>query len=294
MARCLFEITMAADHRRSDLLAECASTQGSKSIKISVITVCFNSQATLEDTLKSVAGQNHPDIEHIVVDGNSTDGTMAIVNRYRDKLARVVSEPDQGAYDAMNKGIALASGDVVGILNADDVYADPAALASVAAAFDSPAIEVCYADLVYVDQHDTSRIVRYWQSTDYRPGLFRTGWMPAHPTFFVRRTVYDKFGMFDLKFKLQSDFELTMRLLEVHGVKSVYIPRILVKMRTGGMTNNSYLNVLEGNLEAYRACRKNGIKVSPLFILRKICSRLPQFFARPPLPQKKALEQRGG
>lgn len=219
---------------------------------------------------------------------------MTIVNRYREKLARVVSEPDQGAYDAMNKGIALASGDVVGLLNADDVYADPAALASVAGAFAVPGIDACYADLVYVDKDDMSRIVRYWQSKEYSHGLFRTGWMPAHPTFFVRRTVYENFGMFDLQYKFQSDFELTMRLLEVQRIKSAYIPRILVKMRTGGMTNNSYLNILQGNLDAYRACRKNGIQVTPFFILRKICSRLPQFFARPPLSQKKVLAQRGG
>lgn len=252
-------------------------------MKISVITVCFNSEATIEDTLRSVAAQTHPDVEHIIVDGNSSDGTMAIVDRYRGGLAKVVSEPDRGAYDAMNKGIALASGDVVGFLNADDVYADSAALESIAAAFGTPGVEACYADLVYVDRQDMSKIIRYWQSKEYRYGLFRAGWMPPHPTFFVRRDVFERLGGFDLQYRLQSDFELTMRFLEVHRIKAAYIPRILVNMRMGGMSNNSYLNILKGNLEAYRACRKNGIPVGIFFILRKLCSRLPQFFAKPPI-----------
>lgn len=262
-------------------------------IKISIVTVCFNSQATIEDTIRSVLGQTHPSVEHIIVDGKSSDATMDIVNRYREKLGKVISEPDLGAYDAMNKGIALASGDVVGILNADDVYATPEALSSVASAFEKPGIEACYADLVYVDRHDMSKIVRYWQSTEFRPGLFRTGWMPAHPTFFVRRKVYERLGTFDLEFSLQSDFELTMRFLEVHRIQSAYMPRILVKMRTGGMSNNRYMNVVKGNLEAYRACRKHGLDVGPGFILRKIFSRLPQFFAKPPVPRPDAMQQRG-
>ena len=245
-----------------------------------MITVCFNSAATIEDTLRSVAEQTHPDVEHIVVDGKSSDNTMAIVDRYRAGLAKVVSEPDCGVYDAMNKGIALASGDVVGFLNADDVFADATALESVAAAFDAPDVDACYADLVYVDKNDTGRVVRYWKSNEYRHGLCRKGWMPAHPTFYVRRRVFEQYGGFDLQYPRQSDFELTLRLLEVHGTKSVYIPRTLVRMRTGGISNNSYINVLKGNLEAYRACRNNGIAVSPLFIFQKILSRLPQFFAR--------------
>ncbi len=255
-------------------------SRGERAIRISVITVCFNSAATIEDTLRSVAAQTHAEVEHIVIDGKSTDNTMAIVERYRAGLARVVSEPDRGVYDAMNKGIALATGDVVGFLNADDVFADTESLASIAAAFDRPEADACYADLVYVDKDDTSRVVRYWKSRDYRPGLARQGWMPAHPTFYVRRRVYQQHGGFDLQYRFQSDFDLTTRLLEVHRIKSVYIPRILIRMRAGGMTNNSYMNILKGNLEAYRACRNNGLDVGPWFILQKILSRLPQFFAR--------------
>lgn len=251
-------------------------------LKISVITVCFNSAETIADTLRSVASQTHAEVEHIVVDGGSSDGTLAIIDRHRERLAKIISEPDHGVYDAMNKGIMLATGDVVGFLNADDVYADATALAAIAAAFGTPGVEACYADLVYVDKQDMRKIVRYWQPGEYRYGLFRTGWMPPHPTFFVRREVFERFGMFDLQYRLQADFELAMRFLEVHRIRTAYIPRILVNMRMGGMSNNSYVNILKGNLEAYRACRKNGLPVGIFFILRKLYSRLPQFFSRPP------------
>lgn len=251
-------------------------------IKISVITACYNSESTIEDTLASVAEQTHPEIEHIVVDGCSTDRTMDIVNRYRGGLAHVVSAPDQGIYDAMNKGIALASGDVVGFLNSDDFFASTVELEFVAKAFEDPRVEACHADLVYVGKDDPGQVVRYWKSNQYQYGQFRTGWMPAHPTFYVRRAVYQEFGGFALQFRFQADFELALRLLEVHRIRSVYIPRVLVKMRIGGATNNNLVNILRGNLEAYRACRKNGLAVTPFFMLRKILSRIPQFFVKPP------------
>ena len=251
-------------------------------LKISVITVCFNSAKTIADTLRSVAAQTHAEVEHIIVDGGSTDGTLTIIDRHRERLATFISEPDRGVYDAMNKGIMRATGDVVGFLNADDVYADATALEAVAAAFGTPGVDACYADLVYVEKQDMSRIVRYWRPGEYRLGLFRKGWMPPHPTFFVRREVFARFGMFDLQYRLQADFELAMRFLEVHRIRAAYIPRILVNMRMGGMSNNSYLNILKGNLEAYQACRKNGLPVSIFFILHKLCSRLPQFFSKPP------------
>jgi len=254
----------------------------SKPIKISVVTTCYNSASTIAETLASVAGQTHPDIEHIIVDGGSTDRTMDIVDRHRQRLAKVISEPDNGIYDAMNKGIALASGDIVGFLNSDDQFASPLELEFVAKAFEDPHIDACHADLVYVAERDPGRVVRYWKSGEYRPGRFRTGWMPAHPTFYVRRSVYQKFGGFDLQFHLQADFELTMRLLEVHHIRSVHIPRVLVRMRVGGATNSSLGNILKGNLEAYRACLKHGLPVTPFFMLRKILSRIPQFFSRQP------------
>ncbi len=249
-------------------------------MKISIITVCFNSAATIEETILSVAAQQYPAKEHIVVDGASTDGTVDIVRRH-PSVARWVSEPDCGIYDAMNKGIAMASGDVIGTLNADDIYEDDTVLSQVAEVFSNPAVDACFADLVYVDKHDTSRVVRYWKSRPYEAGLFERGWMPAHPTFFVRRRVYEQLGNFDLAFPRQADFELTMRFLSVHKTVSVYVPRIWVKMRRGGVSNNSVRGVIEGNIEAWRACRKNKLDIGPFFVLAKLMSRIPQFFSRP-------------
>lgn len=252
-------------------------------MKISIITVCFNAADTLGETLDSVADQTYQDIEHIVIDGRSTDGTVAVLKAKGRRVAVWRSEPDRGIYDAMNKGILLATGDVVGMLNADDIYADETVLEQVAAIFSDPAVDACYADLVYVSADDTTRVRRYWRSCSYREGLFERGWMPAHPTFFVRRRVYEEHGLFDTQFKLQSDFELTMRFINVRRIKTVYMPRIWVRMRMGGASNRSIRNVMRGNIEAYKACRKHGIKVSPLFFLRKIISRIPQFFTRPPV-----------
>lgn len=246
---------------------------------ISVITVVYNSATTIEDTLLSVASQNYPCVEHIIIDGASTDGTLQIIRRYQERLARVVSEADDGIYAAMNKGLALASGEIIGFLNADDLYADAEVLSDIARAFADPAVEACYGDLVYVDSSDLSRVVRYWKSQPYRDGLFENGWMPAHPTFYVRKWVYDQYGGFDLAYRRQSDFELTMRFLAVHKIKSAYIPKILVRMRSGGASRGLW-HILEGNIESYRACRKHSLDVTPLFIARKILSRVPQFLRR--------------
>jgi len=251
-------------------------------MKISVITVCRNAADTLGNTLRSVRSQTHPDVEHVLIDGASSDGTDAIIAMHGAHLAAVVSEPDNGLYHAMNKGIALATGDVVGTLNADDIYAHDDVLRRIAGIFSDPAIEACYGDLVYVARNDPGRVVRYWTSREFEPGLFARGWLPAHPTFFVRRSVYDVHGMFDLAYRYQSDFELTLRFLEVARIRSSYLPEILVRMRMGGTTNNSIGNIIRGNLESYRACRHHGLAVSPAFFFTKFAMRLPQFFRRPP------------
>lgn len=249
-------------------------------MKISVITVCYNSAETIQDTITSIASQDHPDVEHIVIDGASKDDTVTIVNA-ASSVTKFISEQDKGIYDAMNKGIVMATGNIVGTLNADDFYIDNTVLGQVADVFSDPSVDACYADLVYVDQKDTNKIVRYWQSKTYQLGLFKKGWMPAHPTFFVRRTVYEQWGNFNLDFPRQADFELTMRFLEVHQIKSIYIPKIWVRMRTGGASNNSLNGIIKGNIEAYRACKLHRLAVGPFFIARKILSRIPQFFSRP-------------
>ena len=252
-------------------------------MKISVITVVYNAVDSVEDTIKSVIAQDYEDIEHIVIDGGSVDGTMDVVNRYREKLAVVISEADNGIYDAMNKGIDLATGDVIGNLNADDWYADNSVLSHVADAFsENEDLDAVYGDIVYVTKNKPHSIVRYWKSRPYREGLFEKGWMPAHPTFFVRREIYSRYGKFDLDLQIQSDFELTMRFMAVYKIKTRYLPGVMVKMRMGGVTNNRISNVIKGNLEAYAACRKNGLVVTPFFMVRKVLSRLPQFFRKPP------------
>lgn len=249
-------------------------------MKISIITVCYNSENTIGDTITSIASQKYTGCEHIIVDGASRDGTVDIIIN-ASSITKFISEPDNGIYDAMNKGISLTSGEVIGILNSDDFYADDTILTQVAEVFKDASIQACYADLVYVGQEDTSRVIRYWKSRDFKPGLFKRGWMPAHPTFFVRKEVYEQFGKFDLQYPRQADFELTMRFLEINQIKSRYIPKIWVKMRIGGTSNNSIKGLIKGNLEACRACKKHQLNVGPFFIIKKILSRIPQFFSKP-------------
>jgi glycosyltransferase involved in cell wall biosynthesis len=254
-------------------------------MKISIITVCFNAERTITETITSVCGQSYKDIEYIVIDGSSSDQTVQYITTHPNfhQINTFKSEPDAGIYDAMNKGISLASGDVIGLLNADDVYIDDSVLDQVATIFLDHKIDACYADLIYVKQFDPTGVVRYWRSKDYVSGLFERGWMPAHPTFFVRRGVYEKFGVFDLSFQKQADFELTMRLLHVHKIRTRHIPKLWVRMRLGGVSNQSVLKTIYANIEAYYACKKHGLKIpiAPIFIFKKIASRIPQFLSRP-------------
>ena len=247
--------------------------------KISVITAVYNNVSTIEDTILSVISQTHPNVEHIIIDGASTDGTMDVIRKHMARIAVIKSEPDHGIYDAMNRGLALATGDIVGFLNGDDVYADPRVLEEIAHTIETQKVDACYGDLVYVDRKDVRKAVRYWESQTYHDGLFEKGWMPAHPTFYAKKRVYEKYGGYDLAYRRQSDFELTMRFLAVHKIKSAYIPRVLVHMRSGG-ASRELMHILEGNIEAYRACRKHSLNVTPFFIARKILSRVPQFFRR--------------
>ncbi len=246
-------------------------------MNISIITVCYNAADTLSDTLDSVASQNYSDVEHIIVDGGSVDGTEEVVKDKGWRVAVWRSESDQGVYDGMNKGLSLASGEVIGFLNADDIYMHSDVLTKVAATMADSAIDACYANLVYVDRKQTSRVIRHWTSQNYAPGLFEKGWMPAHPTFFVRKSVYEKLGGFNLRYRLQSDFDLALRFIGIHNIRTRFIPEVWVRMRMGGMSNNSIRNVIRGNIEAYSSCRANGLKVPPWFILGKLFSRLPQF-----------------
>jgi glycosyltransferase involved in cell wall biosynthesis len=253
-------------------------------MKISIITVCYNSEKTIDDTLLSVRAQTYGDIEHIIVDGGSTDRTLAVVAAVGAHVTKVVSEPDKGIYDAMNKGIALATGEVIGFINADDFYPTPEVLALVAAAFDDGGADCCYGDLCYVQQNDVSKTVRYWRSAPFLTGLFGRGWCPPHPTFFVRREVYARLGSFDLNFKIGADIELMARFLEVERISNHYIPSVLVHMRMGGTTNRSLSNIVKQNLEIRRAFLALGLGFSWWrFMANKVVSRALQFFRRPTL-----------
>jgi glycosyltransferase len=245
-------------------------------VRISIITATFNSEATIKDTLECIRQQAYPDIEHIIVDGGSTDKTLEIVAAF-SHVARVVSEKDNGIYDAMNKGIRLAGGEIIGILNSDDIYADAAVLADVAVAFADPAVMTVYADLQYVEAADLQKVRRRWTSGPFKPGNFYFGWMPPHPTFFVRRKVYDRAGLFNPELRSAADYELMLRILLKHGMPAYYIRRVLVRMRAGGVSNASLWNRLRANKEDRLAWKLNGLKPYFFTLYLKPLRKIHQF-----------------
>jgi len=248
---------------------------------ISIITVVYNNRDCIESAIKSVLCQTYKDIEYIIVDGGSTDGTLDIIRSYGTKISKLVSERDGGIYDAMNKGIKMASGDIVGILNSDDSYANDSVIESVVSVLKDKNIDACYGDLVYVDRRRTDRIVRYWKARAYQEYLFSTGWMPPHPTFFAKRWVYEKYGDFDLALSAVADHELLLRLMYSHKIRTCYIPKVLVRMRLGGITNNNVLNILKQNCAIIKTLREYKINVfPPCFFLNKFIERIKQFFSK--------------
>jgi glycosyltransferase involved in cell wall biosynthesis len=252
-------------------------------MKVTVITVCFNSAASIADTLRSVDTQQGADIEHWVIDGGSSDGTLAEVARHAQPWRHVLSEKDRGIYDAMNKGIQRASGDIVGFINSDDFYADPLVLQSVVQAFKDPNVQACWGDLVYVRADAVDQVVRYWRSSNFQPGSFASGWNPPHPTFFVRRSVYQRLGGFSLDFAMGNDVELMARFLEKHRIQARYLPRLMVKMRLGGASNRSLSAVVLQNRELLRAFKGLGLRASVASLaVGKLLSRGRQFLSRPP------------
>jgi glycosyltransferase involved in cell wall biosynthesis len=256
-------------------------------VKISIITVCYNSEKTIADSISSVNRQSYKDIEYIVVDGGSIDRTLDVVHATGERVTKIISEPDSGIYDAMNKGIALASGEVVGFINSDDYYASSDVLTKVVNIFRDRTVDACFGDLCYVRQFDTKSIIRYWRSSKFIRGSFANGWCPPHPTFFVRRNIYERFGCFDLSYRIAADVELMMRFLEVHQVRTKYLPEVLVKMRMGGTTNKNLINIAKQNFEILRALKQHALVTNPLFFFgKKIISRGRQFLTRPRLSTK--------
>ncbi len=248
-------------------------------LKISVITVSYNSAPTIADTVRSVASQSYQHFEHLVIDGLSKDSTIAVVELHRHPHLILSSEPDNGIYDAMNKGLDRATGEVIGFLNSDDFFADETVLGRVAVAFEDESVEACFADLVYVTS-DNSRVARCWKSKPFIKGDFAKGWCPAHPTFYIRKSALDRLGMFDQSFKLAADVEFMMRYLESGAIKSIYIPHVFVRMRLGGATNQSWRNVWRQNKEIFLALQKNQVSFSTIgFWINKISNRTWQYIS---------------
>ncbi len=246
-------------------------------MKISIITVVQNNKSTIKGAIESALDQTYENIEYIIIDGGSTDGTLDIIKKYQDKITYWVSEPDEGIYDAMNKGIALSTGDVVGILNSDDFYVNAQVIEKVVREFQDKKVDSVYADLVYVKPKNLDKVTRYFDSSQFTPEKFAYGLMPAHPTFFVKKEIYDKYGVFKADFKIAADFELLVRFLYVHKISYSYIKEPLVKMRTGGVST-SFSSLWINNIECLRACRENGVDTNIFKILSKYSKKILELF----------------
>jgi len=253
---------------------------GRMAIKISIITATLNSADTLASCLDSVRRQG-VDVEHILIDGGSTDGTLDIAESYNDDIAKLVTEPDQGIYDAMNKGIRMATGDVIGILNADDFYASNLVLSRVTEVFDDENVEACYGDLVYVDRKDTNKVRRYWQAGAFDRKKFYWGWMPPHPTIFIRSSVYEKYGLFNLDLGSAADYEIMLRFLLKHQINVVRVPMVMVHMRAGGVSNANVSNRLAANRMDRKAWEVNGLQPYLWTLYAKPLRKVGQWFLKP-------------
>jgi len=246
-------------------------------MKITIITVSFNSAKTIEDCILSVLNQSYKNIEYIVIDGGSTDGTVDIIKKYDEKIKFWISEEDNGIYDAMNKGIRAGTGEIVGIINSDDMYADSSVIKDVARAISDGNVHSCYGDMVLVHRENVNRIIRYWKSREFSKERFKKGWMPPHPTFFVKKDIYDRYGGFHLNLSLAADYELMLRFLYKHDISCVYIPRVLIKMRSGGSCRPTLSNTIYNSISCYKAWKMNGLKPKPMTFFFKPMSKIIQF-----------------
>ena len=250
-------------------------------MKISIITITYNSAATVEDTIKSVVMQDYPNVEYLIIDGKSKDATLKIAEKYKDKISKIVSEKDKGLYDALNKGIKHATGDIIGMLHSDDLYSHQQVLSNIVKTFqNNPDAEGVYADLVFVNRNDTDKVMRTWESGTYQEGDFLKGWMPPHPTFFVKKTTYEKHGGFNTELKLSADYELMLRLIHKNQIKLAYLNEVIVKMRMGGVSNVSFFVKLKANLEDKMAWKINGMKPKMTTMIMKPLRKLGQYFKR--------------
>ncbi|WP_270795484.1 glycosyltransferase family 2 protein [Aeromonas sp. QDB11] len=248
-------------------------------MKVSIITVCYNSEKTIEDTIRSVAGQTYKDIEYIIVDGGSTDQTNEIVKKYSDIVSVHISEKDSGLYDAMNKGIKLATGDVIGILNSDDFFVSDNSLAELMDGFSSPDIDAVYSDLVYVESANTNNVTRLYSSKIFKKSLIKFGMMLPHPTFYAKKHIYDNYGLYKLNYRVAADFEFIARCV-MNNITLHRVPSITVKMREGGISSSGILWRIHQNMEIVRACKENGISTNIFFVALKLPYKLFSLLTR--------------
>lgn len=250
-------------------------------MKVSIITVVYNNRFTIADAIESVLSQNHFEIEYIIIDGLSTDGTKEIIQSYGNRITRFVSEKDKGIFDAMNKGVSLATGDVVGILNSDDFYLNNDVISTVVREFEAKNVDSVFADLVFIKKECPQKIVRYYNSSRFKPEKVAFGWIPPHPTFFVKRNIYEKYGLFKTDYKIASDYELIARFLSKYKISYSYIPKVIVKMRMGGLSTKNYKSNWILNKEIVRACAENGIKTNIFKVYSKYFTKCLQLIKRP-------------
>jgi glycosyltransferase involved in cell wall biosynthesis len=250
-------------------------------MRISIITVVYNRAATIETTIKSVLSQTFDDIEYIVVDGGSSDGTLAVINKYLDNIHQYVSEKDNGMYDALNKGIRLATGDIVGVLHADDRFASTDVVSKVAAAYrENPTVDAVYGDIAFVNSKNPLKVVRYYSSSVFKPSLLTWGFIPAHPTFFCRRNCFKKFGAYKTDFEIAADYELLLRFFKVHKIKAHYLSFRFTNMNTGGKSTSGIKSTIKINQEIIRACKENNISTNYLKLYSRYFFKLKEFLLK--------------
>lgn len=247
-------------------------------MKVSLITVTYNSAAYLEDCINSVVGQHYPNIEHIIIDGGSTDGTVGIIKKYENHIAKWISEADRGMYDAINKGITMATGDIIGILNSDDMFASTDVIDAIVACFNEYKSDAVYGDLVYVNKTNPHKVIRHWKGYSYKRFRFTYGWMPAHPTFYLRRELIGESGGYESHYFTAADYEFMARYLYRYRISARYLPKLIVKMRVGGQSNVTIKSRLRANRRDYLAMKKNKIPFPFLVSLLKPVIKLHQYY----------------
>ncbi|HPO50103.1 MAG TPA: glycosyltransferase family 2 protein [Spirochaetota bacterium] len=249
-------------------------------MKVSIITVAYNAEETIESCIQNVIKQNYQNIEYLIIDGESTDRTLEIIEKYKDKIAKVVSEKDNGIYDAMNKGVRESSGDIVGFINADDFFDNENVISEIVDNFKKNDVDCCYGDILYFDEKDSNKIVRVWRTKNFSKKMFFDGSFPPHPSFYAKKECYNKYGFYKTDFKIASDFELMLRFMQKNSIKSAYIPKILVKMRSGGAANKNGANIITGLKESKASFKLNGLPYPSLFTLKTLLFRFMQQFLK--------------